>query len=213
MNKIVVLFGSFNPLTNAHINVLKTAKAAVDADLGLFVATNGDYLRSKSVLKKHDCFYLTEDERKETIVKACEKENGLAFWGFELGGASPKRYKTLCKIKQEYPMAEIYEVEGADKVQTLVKFKVAEEYVGNTNFIIFERDDIDVKALIGSEPLLKKYADHFTVLPPVYGFSEVSSTEIRRRFYAGESYGNLLPQSSVDLLNSHTPADFELSFT
>lgn len=212
MKKIVVLFGSFNPLTNAHINVLKTAKAAVDADLGLFVATNGDYLRSKSVLKKHDCFYLTEDERKETIVKACEKENGLAFWGFELGGAFPKRYKTLCTIKKEYPAAEIYEVEGADIVKSLTKFKDAEEYVGNTNFIIFERDDIDVKAQIDREPLLKRHENHFTILPSVDGFSEVSSTEIRRRFYAGESYGNLLPQSSVDLLNSHTPADFELSF-
>ena len=47
--KIAVLFGSFNPLTNAHIAAMKSAVEALDADKGLFVATNGKYLRKKTV--------------------------------------------------------------------------------------------------------------------------------------------------------------------
>ena len=41
--KITVLFGSFNPLTNAHVAAMKTAVEAIGADLGLFVAANGQY--------------------------------------------------------------------------------------------------------------------------------------------------------------------------
>ena len=64
--KIAVLFGSFNPITNAHVTALKTAVAQLGAEKGLFVATNGEYLRRKTV-KINDPFYLTEEERKETI--------------------------------------------------------------------------------------------------------------------------------------------------
>jgi nicotinic acid mononucleotide adenylyltransferase len=41
--KIAVLFGSFNPMTKAHISAMKTAVTAIGADKGLFVPTNGQY--------------------------------------------------------------------------------------------------------------------------------------------------------------------------
>ena len=66
--RIAVFFGSFNPMTNAHIAVMKAAMEQLDADKGLFVATNGQYLRRKTV-KLGDPFYLTEAERRE-IIKA-----------------------------------------------------------------------------------------------------------------------------------------------
>ena len=47
--KICVLFGSFNPLTKAHVSALKTAVEAIRADKGLFVPTNGQYLKRKTI--------------------------------------------------------------------------------------------------------------------------------------------------------------------
>ena len=98
--KICVLFGSFNPLTNAHITALRTAVDEIRADKGLFVATNGQYLKRKTV-KIDDPFYLPEDERKGIIDKVCEAESDLELWGFELGGINPNRYKTL--FRYYYP--------------------------------------------------------------------------------------------------------------
>ena len=66
--KIAVLFGSFNPLTNAHISMLKSAVELLNADKGFFICTNGQYLKRKAV-KIGDAFYLTEDERREIIEK------------------------------------------------------------------------------------------------------------------------------------------------
>lgn len=142
--KIAVMFGSFNPLTNAHLAAMKTAVDALQADRGLFVATNGQYLRRKTV-KTGDPFYLTEEERREIIEKACADQPKLSFWGFEMGGTNPARYKTLCKIQKQYPDAKLYEIQGADKVRSDSRVGSAEDYLANIRFAIFDRDDIDLE--------------------------------------------------------------------
>ena len=206
--KICVLFGSFNPLTNAHITALRTAVDAIGADKGLFVATNGRYLKRKTV-KTGDPFYLPEDERKAVIEKVCESESNLEFWGFELGCINPSRFKTLCKIQKQYPDAELYEIQGADKVHTLLKSSHGEEYVGKFRFVVFERYGIDLDALFSENLLLAKLRDSFTVLPPL---DEISSTEVRGRFYAGNDFSSLVPPAVVDTLSKYKPSDFSISF-
>ena len=206
--KITVLFGSFNPLTNAHVAMMKNAVEAIGADLGLFVATNGQYLKRKTV-KIDDPFYLSEDERKEIIENICSFEPNLEFWGFELGGINPSRFKTLCKIQKQYPDAEIYEIQGADKVHTLLKSSHGEEYLGKFRFIVFERYGIDLDALFRENPLLTKLMDSFVVLPPL---DEISSTEVRRRFYVGEDFSDLVPQAVATDMGKYMPSDFSISF-
>ena len=210
--KICVLFGSFNPLTKAHISAMKNAVNAIGADLGLFVATNGQYLKRKTV-KIDDPFYLSEDERKEIIEQVCSTEPRLEFWGFEMGGSNPKRYKTLANIQKQYPDATIYEVQGADKVRSISKFSDFEEYVKNVRFAIFSRDGIDLDSLIDTDPLLSAHKDRFTLLPALDEGSEISSTEVRRRFFAGEDFSNLVPNAVVETMSKYTPSDFIITFT
>ena len=206
--KICVLFGSFNPLTNAHITALRSAVEATGADKGLFVATNGQYLKRK-IVKIGDPFYLSEEERKAIIEKVCETEPNLKFWGFEFGGINPNRFKTLCKIQKQYPNAEIYEIQGADKVHTLLKSSHSEEYVSSFRFVVFERYGIDIEAQFNESLLLTKVRDSFVILPTL---DEISSTEVRNRFYAGEDYSSLVPNVVVDAMSKYNPSDFNLSF-
>ncbi len=206
--KICVLFGSFNPLTNAHITALRSAVEATGADKGLFVATNGKYLKRKTV-KIGDPFYLSEEERKAIIEQVCETEPKLEFWGFELGGINPSRFKTLCKIQKQYPDAEIYEIQGADKVHTLIKSSHGEEYVSSFRFVIFERYGIDLEAQFSESPLLAKLRESFVILPPL---DEISSTDVRNRFYAGKDFSALVPNAVVETMNKYQPTDFSISF-
>ena len=209
--KIAILFGSFNPLTNSHVEILKSAVKQLNADFGFFTATNGQYLKRKTV-KINDAFYLTEEERRETIEKVCEKEDKLDFWGFELGGMIPSRYKTLCKIKKQYPEAEIYEIMGADKIRTLMKSAHGEEYVGSFKFAVFARNDIDVEGMFDENPILDKHRDSFVFLPTLEDGATISSTEVRRSFYAGEDYSDLVPVSTVEVMQRHKSTDFSISF-
>ena len=206
--KICVLFGSFNPLTNSHVAAMKNAVKTIEADLGLFVATNGQYLKRKTV-KIDDPFYLSEDERKEIIEQVCSTEPHLEFWGYELGGINPSRFKTLCKIQKQYPDAEIYEIQGADKVHTLLKSSHGEEYIGKFRFVVFERYGIDLDAMFAENTLLGKLRDSFAILPPL---DEISSTEVRNRFYAGKDFSDLVPNAVVETMSKYKPSDFTISF-
>jgi nicotinate (nicotinamide) nucleotide adenylyltransferase len=209
--KIAVLFGSFNPLTNAHVTAMKTAVSALSADKGLFVCTSDKYLKRK-MIRLDDPFCLSEDERRGIIEAVCSEDDRLGFWGFELGGISPKRYKTLCKIQAQYPEAEIYEVQGADKLRSTFKIAEAEDYISNFRFAVFERDGIDLNTLIESTGILREHRENITILPAILGGEGVSSTEARRRFYAAEDYTDILPEPAVRLISGHKLSDFAISY-
>ena len=210
--RISVLFGSFNPLTNAHIAMLKMVVDALGADKGLFVATNGKYLKRKTV-KIGDAFYLTEDERREIIVRACEGEDKLSFATFELGGINPSRFKTLCKLQKQYPDAEIFELMGADKVHTLYKSSHAEDYLTQFKIAVIGRKGIDLESMFAEQPVLEAHRSSFVMLPPLEAGSEISSTEVRRRFYAGENFADIVPAATIDVLSRHKSSDFSISFS
>ena len=208
--KIAVLFGSFNPFTNAHLAAMKTAVEALQADKGLFVATNGKYLRRKTI-KTGDPFYLTEEERREIIEKTIVKDEKLSFWGFEMGGVNPARYKTLCKIQKQFPDAVLYEIQGADKVRSTPKFGDAEEYVSHIHFAVFDRDGIDLDALINGNPLLNSHRDSFILLPALPE-TEISSTAVRKRYYAGEDCSDMIPEAAIEVLARHNPDEFTITY-
>ena len=208
--KIAVLFGSFNPMTNAHLAAMKTAVEALQADQGLFVATNGQYLRRKTV-KTGDPFYLTQEERREIIEKTCADQPKLSFWGFEMGGTNPARYKTLCKIRKQYPDAEVYEIQGADKVRSDSRAASAEEYLSTIRFAVFGRDNIDLEQVFTADPLLSRYRESFTLLPALPEI-EISSTAVRKRYYAGEDCSALIPAAALEVLARHDPSEFTISY-
>lgn len=209
--KIAVLFGSFNPMTNAHVSALKKAVEILDADKGLFVATNGQYLKHKTV-KINDAFYLTKEERKQVIEDVCQNESKLEFGGFELGGINPNRYKTLSKIQKQYPNADLYEVMGSDKILTLTMSKYAEDYLSNVHFAVFSRLEIDVDELFDNNEVLDKYRDSFVFMPKIEEGLNISSTEVRRRFYNGEDYSDIVPSATLKILSKYKPSDFNISF-
>ena len=50
MNKILLIPGSFNPITNAHVDMALTAKKAVNADAILFIPAHDTYVAKKKTL-------------------------------------------------------------------------------------------------------------------------------------------------------------------
>ena len=108
--------------------------------------------------------------------------------------------------------AEIFEIQGADKVRSISKFGDAEEYLSNMRFAVFGRNGIDLEALIEGDALLCQHKDSFVMLPPLEEAAEISSTEVRRRFYAGEDYSYLVPESSVEVMSRHQSSEFSISF-
>ena len=195
--KIAVLFGSFNPLTNSHLAIMKTAFEKLNADKLFIVATNGQYLKRKTV-KINDPFYLTDEERKEIIEKAVKNEDNLSFWGYELGGMIPSRFKTLCKIKKQYPDAEIYEIMGADKIRTLLKSTHGEEYVGGFKFAVFARNDIDVEEM-GVAPFITGYTAGIPY--KMYGTISAQPHKLMTNKENIKTIADITPENKISLVN------------
>ena len=51
------------------------------------------------------------------------------------------------------------------------------------------------------------------MLPALVDGSEISSTEVRRRFYAGEDFADIVPAATIDVLSRHKSSDFSISFS
>ncbi|MCR4662043.1 MAG: TIGR02452 family protein [Clostridia bacterium] len=209
--KIVVLTGSFNPITKAHYSIMDSALKYINGDLGLFVATDVNYLRKKYIVKKHSTteklFILDNETRKEMISSIPDKK--MKFWGFELGGASPSTEKTLRKIIKEYPGCELYYLCGADKLKSIPNWKNVDELFNNVKLIVSCRSDIDIDKVIDKSVFLTDHKERIMKLQNDEDNLDVSATKIRELYFNGENYKNLMIEEPYNILNKIDPNSFK----
>ena len=163
MKKLVTLFGSFNPVTKAHFMLLQHALDEIGAEVGLFVATPDSYLKKKYYVKQGTSFVLDNEVRKEMLESLSNEDSRISFFGFEMGGASPNSAKTIKKIHKAYPDYELYYLCGADKIKSLDRWQNIEEALSDFNFLVYDRNHIDINSLIEGKELLSKYKDKFSI--------------------------------------------------
>ena len=216
MIKIVVLTGSFNPVTRAHYEILSDAVNKCDADEGLFVLTSDKYLAKKNLVdsKCPSSFMLSEDQRSELIYSLKADNPKLSCWGVELGGSSSNTCGTLRKIlrdkKKQYTGEEVrlYYLFGADKLRQISHWKDAGQMINLCEYLVYARN-LDIDSVINDDPFLSAHRDriHFMSVDSE-DLEDVSSTEVRRRFFAGEDYRPLMNAGPYSLLKKMSPADF-----
>ena len=217
MKKIVAITGSFNPVSKAHYKLLADGVERVNADEGVFICTNDKYLTKKALLKVKDPtnFILSEKQRGEMLNSLSLENPKLNFWGAEIGGADPKSYRTLVKLmkdkKKQYPGEEIklYFLFGADKLKGVSHWNDADEMFDMCEFLVYARK-FDMESVIKKDPYLSAHREKIHLLTVENDdLEEVSSTEIRRRFFAGEDYRDLMNEGPYNYMQSISPLDFE----
>ena len=217
MKKIVALTGSFNPVTVAHYKILSDAVERFDADQGVFIATADKYLARKALIKNNppSNFILPESMRGQMLRSLAEDNPKLRYWGVELGGVSPNTYKTLLRLKKdkqkEYPGEEIklYFLFGADKLRQMPRWDSAEEMSALCEYLVYARN-FDLEKVISSDPFFEARRDRIHLLQVENeDLEDVSSTELRRRFFAGEDYADLMNKGPHSLMQKLSPADFK----
>ncbi|MBQ2069864.1 MAG: nicotinate-nicotinamide nucleotide adenylyltransferase, partial [Bacilli bacterium] len=208
--RIVVLSGSFNPVSKAHFAILSSAVSELNADKGLFVATNDEYLLSKTRVKakSRTSFLLNEATRREMISSLSKEDPHLSFWGFELGGAYPSTEKTLRRIGKENPGDVIYYLCGADKLRSIPHWTNADSLLEFVHLAVYGRADFDVDALLKNDPFYQAHRNHVIILPAQDDLLDVSSTKIREKFFAGEDYSDLMNESAYAIMKEFKPSDF-----
>ena len=217
MKKLIALSGSFNPVTVAHYKILSDAVEKYGADEGIYIATDDKYLSRKALIKKNppSSFILPESFRGEMLRSLAEDNPKLTYWGVELGGVSPNTYKTLVRLmkdkRKEYPGEEIklYFLFGADKLKQMPRWDSAKEMSELCEYLVYARN-IDLDSIIENDPFLAERREKIHLLQVENeDLEDVSSTELRRRFFAGEDYSDMMNKGPYRLMQTMSPADFK----
>ena len=142
MMKIVLVPGSFNPVTNAHFEMAEAAVNLVSADILVFIPANDKYLERKN------CKIIPGEVRgdlilqtiKERAFKVPTKGYGVDFREVD-GTLDGLTYHTVQAYQEAYPGTEIYVVLGMDNLEELTSWNSWEEFVKNTKFIFCSREN------------------------------------------------------------------------
>ena len=214
--KIVVFTGSFNPVTVAHFEIMSDAVEKTNADEGVFVTTNDKYLTKKSLLevKVPSSFKLSEQTRGDMLRSLANENPKLGYWGNEIGGISANTYKTLVKImkdkKKQYPGEDItlLFLFGGDKLPHVSHWDNADKMIGLCEYLVYTRN-ADLNAVIEKDLFLTAHRNRIHIMQTANeDLEDVSSTEVRRRFFAGEDYSKLMNKGPYRILQSFSPDDF-----
>ena len=188
-HSIVVMGGSFNPPTRAHLTLMTAAIDGVGADHGIFVPSNHAYVKRKmSKTDMPDAIY-SEEERFTMLSAMCFVDEQLSADPVEYGYKirSGNSLVTMDAIQEKNPSAELYFLFGGDKLKTFTKWKTFDEFVQKYRIIVFKREENDPEKEINKTAVLREHRDAFVILPAPVGIENISSTMVRERLALGES--------------------------
>jgi nicotinate (nicotinamide) nucleotide adenylyltransferase len=205
--RIIVMGGSFNPPTSAHLRLMKEAVDALNADIGFFVPVSDAYLKRK-MRHSHPPVVLSPEMRVRMLQSMCADDSRLQVCEKEIGTIEPRTMPTLQALQEDYPEAELYFVMGADKFDLLASLAKKRQFLDAFKVVLYSRDGAALEQSIEDDEVLSNYLDRMVILPQPEGTEGVSSSLVRERMLRGECSSDLLCPGVWDLFKEYTPADF-----
>jgi len=208
VKNIVVMGGSFNPPTVAHLQLMQAALDGVCAQRGYFVPVSHAYLKRKMRRAEDGRMCLSENVRQEMLAGLCAIDGRMRISALEYGTVKARTYDTMVALQAQHPDAELYFVIGEDKLPQLKRWRLGVDGPENFKFIVFDRGDDSARQHPSDVADERLDARRFVFLPPPPDVAAVSSTAVRRSFLAGESVSALVPPCVAEVLSRFRPVDF-----
>lgn len=192
--KIAIFGGTFNPVHNEHVNIVKSAKSALKADKILVVPSYITPLKTGAITA-------SGKDRLEMCRLAFSGIDGIEVSGMEIesGGVSYS-YLTCEKLKKLYGDAEIYFIIGADSLAGFHLWKYPDRILNCVTLAVCARESEGV--LNSAVKEYKKRFDKKLVIIPYVG-KKVSSTNVRISCAADEDISLSVPESVCEYIRSN----------
>ena len=199
-SKIVVMGGSFNPPTIAHLRLMQAAMDGIGARNGVFVPVSHAYLKRKMRKAEDTRVCLSERMRLEMLATFCQVDERISVSDAEYGTVTVRVRDTISSLLARHPDAEVYFVVGADKAGMFARWNASGDFDGRFHLMAFERDD-------GAGGAPSSMDGNVALLRPPPGVAHVSSTAVRRAFLSGGELSGLLTPAVAQILSRLDPAD------
>ena len=178
--KIVVLGGSFNPPTRAHQSFLLGALNAIGADRGIYTPSPYAYVKKKMNKTPYPSEVIDEKLRMKMLLAMASEDPRLGADDFEYHQTGKTyTYDTLKHIRENNPDAEIYLLAGADKLREMPRWGCIDDLLSEFHILVTNRDGIDARAEILSNPKLRANQDHFHIVTLPDDLSGISASAVR----------------------------------
>lgn len=183
--KVALFGGSFNPVHNEHINIVKAAISGLNLDKVIVMPS---YITPA----KNGRITAPAAERYELCRLAFGGMKGAEVSDFELSqGGTSYTYLTVTHLKEIYKTDELYLIVGADSYENFSSWKNPQE--------ILKRATL---AVCGREKPAALRGDGAAAFP--YIGAKVSSTRIRTLAALGEDIGEYTPKTVADYITENS---------
>lgn len=174
---IIIIGGSFNPPTNAHMMLAQITKQQANADFVLFVPAKISYMME---WKKYQNSDILSDDIRMQALESLENE-WLKIERCELdGNVSGTSYDTLNYIKNKYQTQRVYFAIGSDKLDEIPRWYNSEELLKENKFIVIQRNNDDIQQIIKESAFLKSHNESFIICDESDDSTQqISSTKAR----------------------------------
>lgn len=183
---ILVMGGSFNPPTTAHLDLMMTAVDTLNAKKGIFVPSGCRYLRKKMRKAGAPEEVIPDSLRLEMVAVMASSDPRLEVEDVEI--RNPKgfyTFDTVSYIQEKYPEAQIFFLIGDDKLELFLRSGRLETFLERFGYGVFRRDIPDMDALLRENPIAWAHREKFLTIPTPEGVEGISSTRLRAMLRAG----------------------------
>lgn len=212
MGKIIIMGGSFNPPTKAHLLIMQTALVAMQSQKGIFVPVSFSYLKRKMVAAGN-AFCLSEKLRYQMLSAMCKRDVRLSVSDIDFGSSMIRAYDTLDKLQKMYPEDTLYFLVGADKLNLACHWAETSDFFERFGLIVTNRMESEQSISILNREPLAKYADRIEVLAQVDGIESISSTAVRTALKEEKDLSEMLCREVEELLKDVDPTFFQEEIT
>lgn len=169
--------GTFNPLHNGHLTIVKSVLEQGLADEVWILITPCNPWKKDQAL-------LDDRLRYDMVAQAVKDLDGVRASNFEFKLDKPSyTANTLRRISAEYPDREFILTVGADNWVKFHNWKEADFIQNNYPIIVYPRQGYPIESLSGNVTLLD------------YPLMDISSTRIRQMVQDGTPINELVPTS------------------
>lgn len=181
--KIGIFGGSFNPVHNGHVSVVKYVMKSIDLDKIVIVPVGIPSHRKNDLEDKEERFWMCKlafrhiDNVDVSDIEVKEQTTSYT-------------YDTLLKLQKLYGKEnEYYEIIGEDSYAYFDKWKNYKEILKLSKVIVLQRDGYEGNIISNNIIILNS------------PFFPYSSTEIRKRLENKEKIDSMVPKVVLDYIN------------
>lgn len=186
--KIGILGGSFDPIHMGHLNIAQSAYLEYGLDEVWFIPAGHSP-------NKNEREMTSAEVRAKMVSLAIEEYPHFKMSRIELDAEETSyTYRTLTKLKEQYPDTRFYFIMGADSLDYFESWKHSEIICEKAVVLAAVRDDMDLTRVEGKIEYLETLFNA-EIYPIKGGRTDISSTEIRRCVQDDIHEISLLPEA------------------